>query len=227
MTWRSSPTSSAGTRARRHAGPWWGGRRRGLRGLGRWPFRVGICAALAVLIGVAALAQRAALTPPRWGVIALVAIAVLPWLIDLVIAVPPPWAFAGAVVLPVAVLHDPGTTDPLPLLLALLALDLGLQVGLRHSALVLLPGVAVVVGPALAAVGPARGLVALTAAIGGGWLVGLALHSQVVRVERLRTRLRLVETELVAAREELARAGEPPVHHDAERPRHGPAGRAH
>jgi hypothetical protein len=216
VTRRSSSATSAGPPARAHDGPGRHGRRRRLRDLGRWPFRVGICAALAVLIGVAALGHRAALAPPRWGVIALVAVAVLPWLIDLVVAVPPPWAFAGAVVLPVAILHDPGTTDPLPLLLALLALDVGLQAGPRRSAVVLLPGVAVVVGPALAAAGPTRGLVALMAAVGGGWLVGLALHSQVARAERLRTRLRLVESELAAARDELARTHRPPARPDAE-----------
>jgi hypothetical protein len=181
-------------------------RRRGLRDLGRWPFRVGICATLAVLTGLAAIAQREALAPPRWGVVVLVVVAVLPWLVDLLVAVPPPWAFAGAVVLPVALLHDPVGFDPLPLLLAILALDLGLQAGPRRSFVVLVPGLVVALGPAMATVGLTRALVAVLAAVGGGWLVGLALHSQVDRVARLRARLRHVEAELAQARAELMQA---------------------
>lgn len=180
-------------------------RRRGLRDLGRWPFRVGICASLAVLTALVALIQRDALVAPRWGMIVLLGIAVLPWLVDLLVAVPPPWAFAAAVVLPVAILYEPTGLDPLLLLLAILALDIGLQVGPRRSLVVLLPGLAVVVVPALTAVGLTRGVAVLLAAVAGGWLVGLVLHTQVVRAERLRARLQVLEQELADARAQLAR----------------------
>ena len=165
----------------------WGFRRRRLADLGTWPFRVGICAVLAVLSGLAALQQRGALDPPQWTVIALVGLAVLPWLVDLLIAVPPPWIFAPAVILPVTILHDPTGLDPLGFLVAILALDMGLQLGPARSAPIPLAGAGIVAWQvASVATGPTRSLVGLVGGIAAGWLIGLALHSQVQRVARLR-----------------------------------------
>lgn len=195
MTGPGSSTVDRPDGARADRASWWA-RRRGLRDLGRWPFRVGICAGAAVLVGLVALAQRDALTPPRWGVVVLVAIAVLPWLVDLLLASPPPWAFAAAVAVPVALLQEPGEPDALPLLLAILALDLGLQAGPLRSLLALLPAVAAVTGPELIAVGPTRWLAAIVVAVAGAWLVGLVLHTQQRHITQLRSRLRRLEAEL-------------------------------
>ena len=198
----------------------WGFRRRRLADLGRFPFRAGICATLAVLTGLGSLQVRGALGPPDWLVIGLVALAVLPWLVDLLVAIPPPWAFAPTVLVPVAILHDPGLLDPLPLLLAILALDMGLQVGAARSAPIVVASAALVIWQGAGAVGgPARSLPAVLGSIGGGWLVGLALHSQVRRVARLRRshrdldtllrdRLEMVRAELAAVRSQLERGEE-------------------
>ncbi len=198
----------------------WGFRRRRLADLGKFPFRSGICATLAVLTGLGSLQVRGALAPPDWLVIGLVALAVLPWLIDLAVAIPPPWVFAPTVIVPVAILHDPALIDPLPLLLAILALDMGLQVGLARSAPIVLAGAAIVTWQAVgAADGPGRSLPGMLGSIGGGWLVGLALHSQVQRVARLRQshrdldqllrdRLEAVRAELAAVRAQLERGEE-------------------
>ena len=198
----------------------WGFRRRRLADLGRFPFRSGICASLATLTGLGSLQVRGALAPPDWLVIALVAVAVLPWLIDLLVAIPPPWVFAPTVLIPVAILYDPALLDPLPFLLAILALDMGLQVGLARSAPIVLAGAAVLIWQAAGAPeGPGRSLGGMLGSIAGGWLVGLALHSQVQRVAWLRRshrdrdaflcdRLEAVRTELVAVRAQLERGEE-------------------
>ena len=198
----------------------WGFRRRRLADLGRFPFRAGICATLAVLTGLTSLQVRGALDPPNWLVIGLVALAVLPWLIDLLVAIPPPWVFAPAVLVPVAILHDPALLDPLPLLLAILALDMGLQVGLVRSAPIVVASAGLVAWQAIGTPGgPGRSLPGVLGSIGGGWLVGLALHSQVRRVARLRRshrdldellrgRLETVRAELAAVRAQLERGEE-------------------
>jgi hypothetical protein len=195
----------------------WGFRRRRLADLGRFPFRSGICATLAVLTGLGSLQVRDALAPPDWLVIGLVALAVLPWLVDLLVAIPPPWAFAPTVLVPVAILHDPALLDPLPFLLAILALDMGLQVGAARSAPIVVASVALVTWQAAGAAGGAgRSLPGVLGSIAGGWLVGLALHSQVRRVARLRRshrdldellrgRLEMVRAELAAVRSQLER----------------------
>jgi hypothetical protein len=198
----------------------WGFRRRRLADLGRFPFRSGICASLAVLTAVGSLQVRGALGPPEWLVIGLIALAVLPWLIDLLVAIPPPWAFAPTVLVPVAILYDPTLLDPLPLLLAILALDMGLQVGAARSAPIVLASAALVLWQAAGAPeGPGRSLPGVLGSIAGGWLVGLALHSQVRRVARLRRshrdldellrgRLEQVRAELAAVRAQLERGEE-------------------
>jgi hypothetical protein len=198
----------------------WGFRRRRLADLGRFPFRSGICATLAVLTGAGSLQVRGALGPPDWLVIVLVAIAVLPWLVDLLVAIPPPWAFAPTVLVPVAILHDPALLDPLPFLLAILALDMGLQVGAARSAPIVAASVGLVAWQAVGTPGgPGRSLPGVLGSIAGGWLVGLALHSQVRRVawlrrshrdlhELLRSRLETVRAELAAVRSQLERGEE-------------------
>lgn len=184
----------------------WRFRRRRLADLGTWPFRVGICALLAVLTGIAALQQRGALDPPQWVAVALVALAVLPWLLDLLVAVPPPWVFAPAVIVPVAVLHDPTRPDALPFLLAILALDMGLQLGPARSAPIVLVAAGVPAWQSgTVAAGAGHGPVDLLVVIAAGWLVGLALHSQVQRVARLQRTQRTVAQR--AAATEHARVG--------------------
>jgi hypothetical protein len=202
----------------------WGFRRRRLADLGRFPFRSGICASLAVLTAVGSLQVRGALDPPDWLVIGLIAFAVLPWLIDLLVAIPPPWAFAPTVLVPVAILYDPMLLDPLPFLLAILALDMGLQVGAARSAPIVLASAALVIWQAGGAPdGPGRALPGVLGSIAGGWLVGLALHSQVRRVarlrrshrdldERLRGRLEQVRAELAAVRAQLERGEDADLH---------------
>lgn len=178
----------------------WGFRRRRLADLGTWPFRVGICATLAVITGVASLEIREALSPPDWLVIGLVVLAVTPWLVDLMVAIPPPWVFAPAVIVPVAILHDPTRFDPLPFLLAILALDMGLQAGLLRSAPFVLAGASIVVWQVASVPdGPARSLSGLVGAITAGWLIGLALHSQVRRVARARQQQQAVVEQAAAA----------------------------
>jgi hypothetical protein len=191
----------------------WRLRRRTAADLGRWPFRVGICAALAVWAGLVTLLQRDALAPPRWLVVGLVVLAVLPWLVDLLLAEVPPLLFAPVVLVPVVLLYEPTRGFDAPwLLLAVLALDMGLWLGTARSVPVVLAAVAVVVWPVVrgadVAVVPARPLTA----IAGAWVVGLALHSQVRRAERLRgerdevdARLREVLAGVAAARAALDR----------------------
>jgi hypothetical protein len=185
----------------------WRLRRRDRSDLGRWPFRAGICATLATAAGVAALLQRDAFDPPQWRVIGLVALAVLPWIIDLLLVEVPPWVFAPAVIVPVAILHDATQFDPLQLLLAVLALDMGLWLGPARSAPVVLVSAAVVLGQSAAA--SVDGLRSFTRPLGGiavAWLVGLALHSQVVRIARLRSRQReAVDRAVTAERQHMAR----------------------
>lgn len=170
------------------AGSPWRFRRRRLSDLGTWPLRVGVCAAVAVLIGVMALQERGAFNPPvPWGLIVLVGVAVLPWLIDLLVAIVPPWVFAPVVVVPVALLHQPRMRDPLVFLLAVLALDMGLQLGAVRSAPFVLAGPGIITWQEVTVTGGVTRLVALLAvAVGAAWLVGLAMHSQVRRIAGLR-----------------------------------------
>lgn len=185
----------------------WPPRRRKLGDLGRWPYRVGICAALATTVGIISLLQRDALDPPQWAVIALIALAVLPWIVDLLLVEVPPWLFAPAVLVPVAILYDPTQFDPLPFLLAVLVLDMALWLGFRGSAPVLLISALVVLWQLRdAPVGDPGWLARPLVSIGAGWLVGLALHSQVQRVSRLRGSQRaLVERAVTDERERIGR----------------------
>jgi signal transduction histidine kinase len=200
---------TTGTPARDHVVRDWGWRlhRRARSDLGRWPFRAGICATLATIAGVAALLRRDAFAPPEWGVIALVALAVLPWIVDLLVVEVPPRIFAPVVIVPVAILYDPGQFDPLQLLLAVLALDMGLWLGPARSAPVVMVSVAIVLGHAAAAsVDGARAFTRPLGAIAGAWLIGLALHSQVLRVARVRAREReVVDRAVSAERQHIAR----------------------
>lgn len=182
-------------------------RRRDRSDLGRWPFRAGICATLATGAGVAALVRREVFAPPEWGVIALVALAVLPWIVDLLVVEVPPRIFAPVVIVPVAILYDPGQFDPLQLLLAVLALDMGLWLGPARSAPVVVASAVTVLGHATAAsVDGPQAFTRPLAGIAGAWLIGLALHSQVVRVARLRSQQREgVDRAVSAERQHIAR----------------------
>jgi hypothetical protein len=203
---RGDPT---GAPARDHVVRDWGWRlrRRDRSDLGRWPFRAGICAILASAAGVAALLRRDAFDPLQWGVIGLVALAVLPWIVDLLLVEVPPRIFVPAVIVPVAILYDPAQFDPLQLVLAVLALDMGLWLGPARSAPVVAVSAAIVLGHAAAeSVAGSRAFTRPLGSIAGAWLIGLALHSQVVRVARLRTRQReVVDRAVRAERSRLAR----------------------
>lgn len=183
----------------------WLPERRTLADLGRWPFRIGICAALATSVGILSLLHREALDPPRWTVIGLVALAVLPWIVDLLVIEVPPWLFNPAVVVPVAVLHDPTQFDPLPFLLAILVLDMALWLGFRGGTLALLISAAVLLRQLRAPpVGDPGWLARPLASMGATWLVGLALNSQVRRIARLRASQRsLIELALTDQRHRI------------------------
>jgi hypothetical protein len=176
----------------------WPPPRRRLADLGRWPYRVGICAALAVAVGVFALMERGALAPPQWTIIVFVSVAVLPWLVDVLLVEVPPWIFAPVVLIPVAILHDPTTFDPLPLLIAVLALDMGLWLGLRRSTPVLAvcAGILALQLAAAPSTNPAAWF--RLAPIGLAWLVGLAFHTQLQRMARLRASQRSTIAKVVA-----------------------------
>lgn len=183
----------------------WPPHRRRLRDLGRWPYRVGICAALATWVGVLSLVERDALSPPEWAVIALVSLAVLPWLVDLLVIEVPSWLFAPAVLVPVGLLYEPERFDPLPFLLAVLVLDMALWLGLRWSAVVLLASVVVVAWNVSGVSADVDAVAEPLVAMGVAWLVGLALHSQVRRVARIRGQQQaLIEQ---AVRDERERLG--------------------
>lgn len=159
--------------------PWWRLRRRRRSDIGRWPYTIGICATLAILVGFTALHERGALDPLDWPVVALVSMAVAPWIIDLLIIEIPPPIFASVVLIPVAVLHDPTQFDPLPLLLGVLALDMGLWLGPRRSIPVIAAATAITVWPLVTQGTYASGWLSrpLTA-IAIGWTVGLTLHAR-------------------------------------------------
>lgn len=182
----------------------WPPRRRRLRDLGRWPYRVGICTTLATWVGVFSLLDRGALSPPQWAVIALVSLAVLPWLIDLLVVEVPPWVFAPAVLVPVAILYEPDRFDPLPFLLAVLVLDMALWLGLRWSASVLLVSVGIVAWNVSGVSADVEAFAEPLVATGVAWLVGLALHSQVQRVTRIRSQQQaLIDRAVCNERERL------------------------
>ena len=187
----------------------WGWRvqRRRRADLGRWPFRVGICTVLALVVGVSALVERDAFSPVDRGMIALVALAVLPWLVDLLVLEVPPAVFAPVVIVPVAALHDATTFDPVPLILAVLVLDIGLWLGVRRSMPVVLASAAVVVWPVPAETDDPGWLARPLTAVVLAWLVGVVLHSQLRRIARLRSdledasaRIRSLAAALAAAR---------------------------
>jgi signal transduction histidine kinase len=148
-------------------------------------FRIGICAASTLTIGVASLVQRDALSPPQWWIILLVAIAALPWTVDLFFGDVPPWIFAPAVLVPVALLHAPTRFDPLPVRVGLHARDRGLGLGPGRSSLIVALSAGVVLWHALGTTAPQWGLGRLLA-IGAGWLAGLTFWSQIRRISELK-----------------------------------------
>lgn len=185
MTHTFTTRSRASERPPSLVRPWWRLRRRTRADVGRWPYTIGICAALATLVGINALHDREALNPPDWPTVAIVTVAVLPWIIDLVIIEVPPPVFAPAVLIPVATLQDPSQFDALPLLLGVLALDMGLWLGPLRSTPVIAAATAVAVWPLASDTTYAPGwLVRPLTAIAISWVIGLSLH---VRLQRQRT----------------------------------------
>lgn len=186
---------------------WWGWpvRRRRLSDLGRWPYRVGICAVLATMVGILSLLDRDALSPPEWAVIALTTLAVVPWIVDLLLVEVPPWLFAPVVLAPVAILYDPTRFDPLPFLLAVLVLDMALWLGFRGSSPVLLIGLLVVLWKLRDDPVDADMLAELLVAMAAAWLVGLTLHSQVQRASRIRAQQRMLIDKAVTEERERIR----------------------
>jgi hypothetical protein len=167
---------------------WFGRPQRRTSDAGRWPFRVGICAICAVTLASVSIVMRAEHTTVGWTVIALTAVAVLPWVVDLLVVEVPPWLFAPAVIVPVAVLHDPSRFDPLPLILAILALDMALWLGVVKSAPIVLAGAVAIAWPIPAATDDPGWLGRPLAALVVMWLVGVVLHSQTRRMAILRRR---------------------------------------
>lgn len=192
--------------------------RRRREDLGRWPFTVGICTALSLTIAITTLMQRADHDEVGWTVVALLTIAVLPWIIDLLVLQVPPWLFAPAVIVPVAVIHDPTRFDPSPFLLAVLALDMGLWLGAAASAPIVLVGAVVILLPVPEASADDGWLMRPLVAMVLAWLVGLVLRSQAQRANEVRRRwktttsavlavdLPAIEAAIASAREE-ARSG--------------------
>jgi hypothetical protein len=191
----------------------WFGRpqRRTSSDVGRWPFRVGICATFATAVAASALLTRADHTGLGWTVVALTAVAALPWIVDLLVVEVPPWIFAPAVIVPVAVLHDPSRFDPFPLILAILALDMALWLGMAKSVPVVLVSAAVIVWPMPETTNDPGWLGRPLGVMIVIWLVGLVLHSQTQRVAVLRRRADVLGNDVVhlhvpAIRQALASA---------------------